>query len=164
MPLLAVGTLLNLPGVLVSSGAWISYVELLTPRPGVTWPRHGSERVSSVLSLSPLFGHVWLLAQRGGRSGLPAPWLDETATSGPLPGPADSVSPAWLRAAAGLPAIRPMLPRLLVRSAVGWAVRGRTADALNLAEEAVRLAPEDRDTRELAASLRAASAPEGRRP
>ena len=164
VPLLAAGALLNLPGVLVSSGAWISYAELLTPRPGVTWPPHGSERVSSVPSLSPLYGHVWLLAQRGGRPRLPAPWHGEATATGALPRPADFVSPAWLRAAVGLPAIRPMLPRLLVRSAVGWAVRGRIADALNLAEEAARLAPGDRDIREVAASLRAAAAPEGARP
>ena len=165
VPLLAIGTVLNLPGVLVASGAWISYTERLIPHPGVAWPRQGSERVSSVPSLSPLYGHVWLLARYGdGGAGLPAPWKNEAATNGTVPRPADFVSPAWLRAAAGLPPIRPMIPRLLVRSALGWAMRGRVADALSLAEEAARLAPGDRDTQELAVSLRAASAPEGRRP
>jgi hypothetical protein len=57
-----------------------------------------------------------------------------------------------------------MIPRLLVRAALGWAVRDRIADALALAEEAARLAPGDPDARELAASLGAASARGGRKP
>lgn len=156
-PLLAIGTALNLPGVLVASGAWISYADLLTPRAGVTWPRNGSERVSSVPSLTPLYGHVWLLAGGNARPGLAAPWRGDAAPPAKAPRPADFVSPAWLRAAAGLPANQPMLPRLLLRSAVGWAIRGRVADALALAEEAARLAPGDRDARTLAESLRTAA-------
>lgn len=164
VPLLAAGTLLNLPGVLAASGAWISYAERLTPPAGAAWPRHGSERVSTVPALSPLYGHAWLVLGWGGRHELPAPWLEATSASLPSPRPADFVSPAWLRAAAGLPAVRPMIPRLLVRSATGWALRGRTDAARPLAAEAARLAPDDRDARALAASLGNAAAPAGASP
>jgi hypothetical protein len=164
VPLLVAGALLNLPGVLVAPGAWISYAERLEPRANAAWPPHGSERVSTVPALSPLYGHTWLLLGGDRRPGLPAPWRDQIATVVPAPPPADFVSPAWLRAAMGLQPVSPMIPHLLVRAAAGWAIRGRVAEARPLAEEAARLAPGDRDARALAASLAAEPAPEATKP
>jgi hypothetical protein len=156
-PLLAAGAVLNLPGVLAAPGAWISYAEQLAPHARGKWPAHGSERVSTVPTLSPLYGHTWLLFGGDRRPGLPVPWRNQAAAVVPAPRPAEIVSPAWLRTVAGLPPVAPMIPRLLVRAAVGWAIRGRVAEARPLAEEAARLAPGDRDARALAASLTGAA-------
>lgn len=161
--LLLAGALLNLPGVLAAPGAWISWVERLAPREGAAWPRHGSERVSTVPSLSPLYGHVWLLAGGDRRPGLPAPWSGQAHPAPPAPRPAEFVSPAWLRAALGLAPLRPVIPRLLTRSALGWALRGRVDDARRLTDEALRLAPDDRDARALASALASAPAAGTRR-
>lgn len=142
--LLAVGCLLNVPGVLVAPGMWATYAELLVPPPGGAWPRSGPDRVSDVPSLTPLYGHWWMLTH--GR----APWLEAGAQERvPRLGPADFVSPLWLRSAMGLPRLWPVVPRLLVRSAYAYEARGRPQDARRWAEEALALSPQDADARRL---------------
>ncbi|HQQ78015.1 MAG TPA: hypothetical protein PLB01_11730, partial [Thermoanaerobaculia bacterium] len=69
----------------------------------------------------------------------------------PPPDAAASVSPWWLRRVLGLPAVPPMVPRLLVRSAAGYLGRGETARSLPWLREAVQLSPRDPDAARLLA-------------
>lgn len=151
---IALGALLNAPGVLVVAGAFCDYAGTLRPPLGPPadsrWSGAGSERVSEIPALAPVYGHVWLLA-RGLGHPLPwTPWLAAGAReSMPPPGLADCLSPWLLRRALGLPPIRPMIPRLLVRTAAGYAARGDLARAAPFARAAFELTPEDRDARYL---------------
>jgi hypothetical protein len=150
----------NLPGVLVASGAYQNYVELLVPPPGASWPKPGGERVSEVAILTPLYGHPWLLANSLAGRRLSAPWLERGAreTAG-TPGAADYLSPWILRRAMGLPPVSPFLPRLLVRSAYGYLVRGRPAEAALFAEESLVLDPKERDAPRILDEARRAATP-----
>ncbi len=142
--LLGLGMLLNLPGVLVAPGVWCAYTEFLVPPPGSSWPRSGPDRVSDVASLTPLYGHWWLLTQ--GK----APWLEAGAReAGPRMRPADFISPLWLRTAMGLPRLWPVVPHLLVKSAYAYEARGRPESARRWAEEALVLSPSDPNARRL---------------
>jgi hypothetical protein len=140
---LAAGVALNLSGVLVAPGAFIGYAESLSPPGGAVWPVHGPDRVSEIASLTPLYGHPWLLASAaGGR--LPAPWLTQGAReTSPRPRGADLLSPLLLRSALGLPPIPPLTPRLLSRTAAAYAVRGCQREARQFAAEALVLDPKD---------------------
>jgi len=150
--LLSVGVLVNLPGVLVAPGAFQSYVELLVPPPGASWPRQGGDRVSEIAALSPLYGHPWLLANSLTGRRLSAPWLARGAReTAPPPGAAGYLSPWIVRRAVGLPPVSPFLPRLLVRSALGYLARGRPEEAARFAEEALVLDPNERDAPEILA-------------
>ncbi|HKC23295.1 MAG TPA: hypothetical protein VKF32_01065 [Thermoanaerobaculia bacterium] len=144
--LVALGVLLNAPGVLVSAGAFQSYAELLTPPPGATWPHAGGDRVSELPVLTPLYGHAWLLSQALLPRALPAPWLAKGAReTAARPTPSEFVSPWWARRVLGLPPLRPMLPRLLLRTALGYLDRGHPAEAARAAAASLELAPKDRD-------------------
>ncbi len=154
------GAIVNLPGVLVASGSWDGYVELLRPPAGAVWAAAGPVRVSTIPSLAPIVGHAWLAARNVVGVEMRAPWLAGGVTEGaPPPDAAASVSPWLLRRAMSLPPIRPMIPRLLVRSAAGYLARGEASKALPWAREAVRLAPADPDAARL---LAYAEAPAGR--
>jgi hypothetical protein len=142
---LALGTLVNLPGVLVAPGAWIGYAERL-PAAAPGWPERGSERVSIVPQLSPIRGHAILfLRALGARTAPPS------SGSGPAgqPSAADSVSPWIVRKMLGLPPVPPILPRLLIRVAAAHAARGELPSACRYAREAHALAPEDPDASRL---------------
>jgi hypothetical protein len=155
--LLGIGFFVNLPGVLVSSGAFQSYTELLRPPPGVVWPSSGGDRVSLVPSLSPITGHAWLLAGSITKDPPSAPWLRAGATEVvPRPPLAAFLSPLLVRRAVGLPPVSPFVQRLLVRSALAYLVRGMPADAARLSEEALRIAPGERDAVKILADARAA--------
>lgn len=144
--LLILGLILNLPGVLVAPGAFQTYAEGLVPPPGANWPSPGGDRVSEVAVLTPLYGHVWLLATSLAPGRLPAPWIERGARQpSPTPPLAAFLSPWLARRAAGLQPVTPFLPRLLVRSAVGYVLRGRPPEAARFAEEALTLDPGDRD-------------------
>lgn len=144
--LLSLGALVNLPGVLVAPGAFQGYVELLVPPSGASWPTPGADRVSEIAALSPLYGHPWLLANSLAGRRLSAPWLARGAReTAPPPTAAEYLSPWIVRRAAGLPPVSPFLPRLLVRSAFGYLVRGRREEAALFAEEALVLDPKERD-------------------
>ena len=153
---LAAGAVLNLPGVLVSAGSWIGYAESLRPPAGAVWAAAGPVRVATIPSLAPIVGHTWLAARNIVGVEMRAPWLTGGAREGaPPPDAAASVSPWLLRRAMGLPPIRPMIPRLLVRSAAGYLARGEASKALLWVREAVRLAPADPDAARLLASAQA---------
>ncbi len=138
------GAALNLSGVLVAPGAFIAYAESLVPPPGAVWPKAGPARVSDVASLTPLYGHPWLLARALGGGSPPAPWLAQGAReTAPPPGPRGFLSPLLLRAALGLPPVSPLTPKLLSRTAVAYALRGRPKDARRFADEALALDPRD---------------------
>lgn len=155
--LLTLGGLLNLPGVLVSVGIFQGYAERLTPPPGEAWPAAGGDRVSEVASLSPLVGHPWLLASALTTRRLPAPWLALGARENLAPPPLGMFLSPWLaRRAAGLAPVTPFVPRLLIRGATGYLMRGRPIEAERFAEEALALAPSDRDAARLLAQARAA--------
>jgi len=140
--LLGLGMLVNLPGVVVTPGAWISWVETIRP-PVQGWPPKGSERVSDVPCLAPVTGHLWLLARGAGRDlSLPCSSFG-SAVAARVPSPAEAVSPLLLRALAGLPPPGPTIPRILVRAASGHAARGEDERARAMAGEAARLAPDD---------------------
>ena len=157
--LLAAGALLNLPGVLVAAGAWQSYAERLAAPPGSDWPRPGGDRVSEIAVMSPLYGHVWLLAERAAPGRLPAPWLSRGAReTTPRPTTAEMVSPWIVRRALGLPPVSPLLPRLLLRSALGYLERGRPAEAARFANAALELDPQNADARLLLQAAREAGA------
>ena len=138
----AIGAALNLSGVLVAPGAFITYAESLSPPAGAAWPAPGPDRVSDVASLTPLYGHPWLLARALGKGLLPAPWLAQGAreTTTP-PGIRDFLSPLLLRSALGLPPVPPLTPRLLSRTGVAYALRGRLEEARRFAGEALALDP-----------------------
>lgn len=146
------GALVNLPGVLIAPGAWDGYAEALRPPVGVVWPVAGPVRVSTIPALAPVVGHAWLAVRNVAGVELSRPWLTGGVTEGgPPPDAAASVSPRWLRRVLGLPAVSPMVPRLLVRSAAGYLGRGETARALPWLKEAVRLSPGDPDAARLLA-------------
>jgi hypothetical protein len=144
--LFCAGVVVNLPGVLVSSGSWDGYAESLRPPARAAWAAAGPVRVATIPSLCPWIGHSWLAARNLAGIELPRPWLAGGVTEGdPPPVAAASVSPWLLRRAMSLPPIPPMIPRLLVRSAAGYLTRGDAPRALLWAREAVRLAPRDPD-------------------
>jgi hypothetical protein len=154
VPFVLAGACLNLGGVLVAPGAFISYVEAIRPPSGSTWPAPGSDRVSSVGVLTPLWGHPWLFLRGAAGVRLPAPWLVAGAVEGaPPPSLAEFLSPAGARLLFGLPPVRPFVPRLLVRSAWAWALRGRPQTARLFLAEALRLDPADPDARRLRDAL-----------
>ena len=143
-----VGAALNLSGVLVAPGAFILYAESLSPPAGAVWPVHGPDRVSDVASLTPLYGHPWLLASVLGRGFLPAPWLAQGARETmQRPGLRDFLSPLLLRSALGLPPVPPLTPKLLSRTALAYAIRGSPREARQFAGEALVLDPLDEQAR-----------------
>ncbi len=155
--LLAVGFLVNLPGVLVAPGAWQSYAERLTPPAGSSWPGAGGDRVSEIAEMSPLYGHVWLLAGIAAPGRLPAPWLHGGARETTRrPTAAEAVSPWIVRRMLGLPPVSPFLPRLLLRAAAGYLGRGRPGQAGLFAEAALELDPGSRDAIQLLRASREA--------
>ncbi len=138
---LAVGAVVNLLGVLVAPGAWISYAERLRGPASSFWPQGGSDRVSVVPALAPPLGHAVLLARS---AGLPVhvPWLPAGVEEGmPPPGAADCISPRIARWALNLPPLVPMSPGLLGRVAVAEALRGRPEIAALFARESLALDP-----------------------
>ncbi|MFI5182484.1 MAG: hypothetical protein ACHQPI_13945 [Thermoanaerobaculia bacterium] len=150
-PAVAAGVVVNVLGVLVAPGSWISWVECLPTPPGAVWPKAGPDRVSSIPALSPVYGHLWLLAG-GDRSGaLPAIW---PAPQGgpPPPNPEEFVSPWVLRRLLGLPPLPPLLPRLLARTGAAYAYRHCPEPAMRFAEEALRLDPQEEDARAIIAA------------
>ncbi|MFI5120116.1 MAG: hypothetical protein ACHQM4_06860 [Thermoanaerobaculia bacterium] len=151
----AVGVALNLSGVLVAPGAFITYAESLAKPAGAVWPVPGPDRVSDVASLTPLYGHPWLLAGALHKGLLPAPWLAQGAreTTAP-PGVRDFLSPLLLRSALGLPPVPPLTPKLLSRTAVAYAIRGRPKEARLFAEEALALDSRDEQAREVLRTTR----------
>jgi hypothetical protein len=150
--LLAVGALVNFPGVVVAAGAYQSYAERLIPPPDIAWPAPGGDRVSEVAILTPLYGHAWLLANALSPGALPAPWLSRGARETmPPPGPAECLSPWLVRRAIGLPPVSPILPRLIVRSAAGYLMRGYPAQAALFARAALSLEPRSEDASRLLA-------------
>lgn len=149
----ALGAVLNLPGVLVSPGAWLSYVERLTPPHGAAWPERGGERISENALLSPLYGHPWLLARSVGLD-LPALWLTAGAREGMAPPTAAQyLSPRALRAVLGLPRVRPIVPNILYRTAVAALRRGFPVLAPLYAAEALRIDPGHRPAADLLRQL-----------
>jgi len=153
-PFVALGALLNLGGILVAPGAFITYVEGLRPPPGANWPENGSDRVSSIPFLSPLLGHPWLFLDGAGVKSFAAPWLKAGAREGfPRPSFENALSPLVLRRALGIPPARPVLLRLLVQLAGAYAVRGRPASAHAFLAEALRLSPSDPDALQLQSAL-----------
>ncbi len=154
MALLALGAIVNLPGVLVASGAYQSYVERLVPPPGAVWSPAGGDRVSEVPLLTPLYGHVWLLANSVAPDRLPAPWIRRGARETSAPPSLPSMLSPWLvRRALGLRPVPPFLPRLLVHISVGYFVRGRPAVAARFAKEALVLDPGERDAATILAEI-----------
>jgi hypothetical protein len=150
------GALVNAPGVLVSPGSWVGYAERLRPPAGVTWPAAGPVRVATIPALSPIAGHAWLAVRNLAGIELPKAWLRAGSTEGdPPPTAAESVSPWLLRRLMRLPPLAPMVPRLLVRSAAGYFVRGDPAKAAAWAREAARLSPGDPDAARLLADAEA---------
>jgi hypothetical protein len=152
--LLLAGAALNLSGVLVAPGAFIAYAESLSPPAGTVWPTHGPDRVSEIPSLTPLYGHPWLLTRAAGFSVLPSPWLAGGAReTQPPPRLPDFLSPLLLRSAAGLRPVPPLSQKLLSRVAYAYARRGQTRDARRFAEEALVLDPTDAQAREVLRAL-----------
>lgn len=147
--LIGLGVLINVSGVLVAPGAWISWVETLQVPLAAGWPPKGSERVSEVPCLIPVRGHLWLLARASG-SAAPVPCASEGATETVRPPPAAvAVTPLIVRSLAGLPPLAPTIPRVLVRMASGHSARGEQSLALLIAREALRSAPDDPAARAL---------------
>ncbi len=154
VPFVLLGALLNVSGVVVSAGEFVSYAERLRAPAQSAWPGPGSDRVSSVAALTPLWGHPWLFFHGALGARLPAPWLAAGAEEGAKPpSPEEFLSPLVVRCAFGLPPVSPFLPRLLVRSAWGWALRGRPEKARLFLAEAIRLGPGDPDARRLRDAL-----------
>ena len=150
----AIGVAVNLSGVVIAAGSWIGYAEALRPSAGSSWSPMGPVRVSEIPALSPVKGH-WILllrnvAGRDVRVSLPS----GVSEGMPLPDAPESVSPWILRRALGLPPLRPMIPRILVRSGAGFLARGEPLRALALARAAEQLAPEDPDSRRIAAAAK----------
>ncbi len=147
----AAGVAVNLAGVVIAAGSWIAYVEALKPPAGASWPAAGPLRVAEIPALSPVRGH-WTLLLRNVAGRDIEPSLPPGASEGmPLPKGADCVSPWLLRRALGLPPIRPMIPRILVRSGAGFLAQGQAEKALALARSASALDPRDPDARRVAA-------------
>lgn len=141
---LVLGCLVNVPGVLVAPGAWISYAESLRGAGTEGWPAAGADRVSRVPSLSMLYGGWWLLSSVGDPAPrLGRPWPGSAAP----PGPVQFVSPAWLRYTLGLPPPPPVLPAILGRTAAAYRAGGREREASLFLAEAERLARGDAHAR-----------------
>lgn len=155
VPLLLAGTAVNALGVVVAPGAWISYAERLPAPDGAAWPRPGPDRVSEIAGLSPVYGHLWILAESVRPGFLPAP-SKGTPTVTP-PKPEAFVSPWALRRLLGLPPLSPLVPRLLTRTAVAYAYRGRPEQAVLFAREALLLDPDQSEAREVLAARETAS-------
>ncbi len=152
-PAVAAGVLVNVLGVLVAAGAYQSYTERLVPPPGDVWPGPGGDRVSEVAILTPLYGHAWLLASPFLPGRLPALWLSRGARETvPPPSAAAFVSPWLVRRLLGLPPLRPILPRLLTRTAAAYAYRRRPEQAVLFAKEALTLDPLEPDARAIVAA------------
>jgi len=146
---LALGFAVNLLGVLVAPGAFISYAELLSGGAALSWPHAGSDRVSTVPLLAPPLGHAVFLA-RGAGIAVPAPWLGQGTREGmPLPAPAAWLSPWLFRRFCGFPPVEPVSAGLLARIATAEAVRGRPAVAALFAREALLLDPGHRHAERL---------------
>ena len=79
------GACLNLPGVLVASGSWDGYVELLRPAAGTAWAAPGPVRVATIPALAPVVGHAWLAARNVAGIPLRRPWLTGGVTEGGPP-------------------------------------------------------------------------------
>lgn len=148
LPAVAFGVLVNLPGVLVTPGAWVSYAERL-PGPAA-WPAPGNERVATVPVLFPIYGHVWLLAPRR----LPAPWLTPGDTGGSPPQLEAVLSPMWARRLLSLPPISPVLPRVILGIARNYAARGEMETAFDFVKAAREIDPLDPAGRLLEEQLR----------
>jgi hypothetical protein len=148
----AAGILVNVLGVCVAPGAWISWVERLPSPPDVVWPKAGADRVSEIPALSPVYGHLWLLVGSARPGALPAFWALPGDGGSPPPKPGEFISPWALRRLLGLPRLRPLLPRLLTRTAAAYAYRGRPEEAVLFAREALRLDPLESDARTIVAA------------
>lgn len=149
----AAGTAVNALGVVVAAGAWISWVELLRPPAGVSWPASGPEIVSVVPSLAPVRGHAYLLARSAGlRLSSPAAGIGAAERAAPPPA-ALFLSPALLRGLLGLPPVRPMSPAILHRIGAAYALRGDPAKGVLFLREAAALEPDRRGLRELLDAL-----------
>ena len=73
---------------------------------------------------------------------LQAPWVRAGAREGaPPPALEAFLAPRLARRLAGLAPAPPILAGLLVRGSVGYLLRGRPAEAVRFAEEALRLDP-----------------------
>jgi len=141
-----VGGVVNSSGVLVAPGAWISYAELLKPPASAGWPVAGGDRVSTIPSLTPLYGHAWLLAESVLPGTLPAPWLSAGAVeTAKRPGPAEFISPWVVRRLAGLRDIYPFVPRLLLRVSIAYVMRDRPVEAVRFARIVLQISPGDAD-------------------
>ncbi len=151
IPLVLAGIAVNVLGVLVAAGAWISWVERLPAPPGAAWPNAGPDRVSEIPTLSPVYGHLWLLVDST-RPGLLPPLWPAPSSGPPPPKPEEFVSPWALRRLLGLPPLRPLVPRLLTRTALAYAYRGRPESSVRFAREALLLDPADPVARELVGS------------
>ncbi|HUM03669.1 MAG TPA: hypothetical protein VL084_15375 [Thermoanaerobaculia bacterium] len=149
VPLLLAGAAVNLLGVAVAPGAWISYAERLPVPEGAAWPQAGPDRVSEVAGLSPVSGHLWLLAENVRPGFLNAPAI--YTSSAPPPKPEVFISPWVLRRLLRLPPLSPLVPRLLTRTAAAYAYRGRPEQAARFAREALLLDPLQAEARELLA-------------
>lgn len=161
---LAAGAAVNLLGVLVAPGAFLSYAEALRGGRAEEWPAAGADRAATVPRLSPLLGHAVLLG-RGVGIPLPSPWLAGGVTElRPLPGPAAWLSPRLLRRVAGLPPVEPLTGRLLARIATAEAVRGRPEVASLFAREALALDPRFPSAPLLRALARPPAGPRAARP
>lgn len=147
------GFAVNSLGVLVAAGAWISWVELIRPPAGASWPTSGADVVSEIPALSPIRGHAFFLARSAGlRIASPAARLGAAEPGAPFPA-AVYLSPRVLRAALGLPPVTPMSPAILHRIGVAYVLRGRPAEALPFLREAAALDPSRAGVRELLREL-----------
>ncbi len=147
LPPALAGVILNLPGVLVIPGTWVAYAENLNGP--ASWPKLGNERVALVPSLLPVYGHAWMLAP----DRLPAPWLRESTPRQPILGKELTVSPIWLRKALSLPPIQPQLPRVILRIAHNYALRGEVEPARRFVRAAREIDPADLTGRRLEDAL-----------
>ena len=149
VPLLLAGAAVNVLGVVVAPGAWISYAERLPVPAGAAWPQAGPDRVSEIAGLSPVYGHLWLLAENVRPGFLSAASIDRS--SAPPPKPEVFISPWALRRLLRLPPLSPLVPWLLTRTAVAYAYRGRPEQAARFACEALLLDPLQEEAREILA-------------
>jgi hypothetical protein len=149
VPLVLAGGIVNLLGVIVAPGVWISYAEKLPAPAKASWPAAGPDRVSEVATLSPVYGHAWLLAENLRPGMLPALWISKGPAAPPVPKPEEFVSPWILRRVLGLSTLRPIIPRLLIRTAAGYVYRDRPEQAVRFARAALELDPHQSEAREI---------------